>query len=628
MLNCLKFRKALDSLYFRDLGNHSEWNLIMKKKSIFKAIAISIPFVFVLIVETILRVADYGEDYHLFHKVRGDNKPDYLVMNKDLAKKYFKDNGLKSDNQSDLFLKVKTDGTFRIFVQGASTVVGFPFYRGGSFPRMLKHRLSFTFPDRNIEVINTGMTAVNSYTLLDLTDEIIKQKPDLVIIYAGHNEYYGALGVGSTISYGSHPLVIKSYLRLKKLRLFQFFENSYYKFTNTSFQKPSERTTTLMEVLAKEQSIPYNSELYLEGINQFKNNLNRILSKYKKHEIPVILSTLVSNEKDIKPFISKDIPDENEFDQALEEENPLANRIAMSNANAAFKLGRFYLKNNVDTAKKYLFLAKELDLLRFRAPEKINELIVDLSREYNTSLVDMKSVFEANSDNGIIGNELMTEHVHPTIEGQFLMADAFYEKIKELDLLINWNNYIPYEEAIRDIPVSLIDSIQGMLVISELKSSWPYNINGPISNMVTIANNNSTAYQELQIAYDVKKKIMSWEQAMSTAYNMYKSNKAYEKALDIAQSLIFEFSEQGTVYQMAGDMCMKLGDYEKAAFYFTRSNYFDQSKESVENLAIAYLKTGKINQAKSTLAKAKENGLNVTGLDELIEYTRQINEEE
>jgi len=65
---------------------------------------------------------------------------------------------------------------------------------------LLKHRLSHTFPNKNIEVINTGITAVNSYTLWDLTDDIIEQKPDLVIIYAGHNEYYGALGVGSIIT--------------------------------------------------------------------------------------------------------------------------------------------------------------------------------------------------------------------------------------------------------------------------------------------------------------------------------------------------------------------------------------------------------------------------------------------
>src|SRR5690606_30917257 len=170
----------------------------MKKQTVFKIIAVLLPLILVLLFETILRIVGYGNDYKLFHRISIENKPDYLEMNKNIAGKYFKDNGLRSDNQSDLFLKTKTDSTFRVFVQGASTVVGFPFYRAGSFPRLLKHRLAFTFPEKNIEVVNTGITAVNSYTLWDLTDAIIEQKPDLVLIYAGHNEYYGALGAGSS----------------------------------------------------------------------------------------------------------------------------------------------------------------------------------------------------------------------------------------------------------------------------------------------------------------------------------------------------------------------------------------------------------------------------------------------
>ena len=127
--------------------------------------------------ELVLRIFGYGENYQLFNRVKGENGKEYLVVNSDVSKKYFKDTEFQSDSQSDLFLRKKTDSTFRIFVQGASTAVGYPFYKGGSFPRLLKHRLSRTFPDKNIEVVNTAITAVNSYTLWDVTDKIIDQKP-------------------------------------------------------------------------------------------------------------------------------------------------------------------------------------------------------------------------------------------------------------------------------------------------------------------------------------------------------------------------------------------------------------------------------------------------------------------
>jgi lysophospholipase L1-like esterase len=592
----------------------------MRRLTIFKLISISLPLIAIIALEVILRVADYGEDYQLFHRIQLENKPDFLIMNGKMADKYFNDDELKSDNQTDLFLKEKTDNTFRVFVQGASTVVGFPFYRGGSFPRMLKQRLSLTFPDVNIEVVNTGMTAVNSYTLLDLVDEIIEQKPDLVIIYAGHNEYYGAMGVGSTISHGSHPMVVRSYLMLKEFRFFQLCENAYYKIFGSNIQKPSERTTTLMEVMAEKQRIPYQSEAYFAGINQFKANLKKILSKYDRHDIPVMLSTVVSNERDIEPFISEGIADMDQFKKVLNQEShPDPNEIAQYDAKEVYKRGTLYLKNNEATAKEYFHFAKELDLLRFRAPEKINEVIIELSDEYDVSLVDMKAIFEKHSEHGIVGDELMTEHVHPNVFGQFLMADAFYNKIKELNLLSDWTNYIPYNEALQDIPVSLIDSIQGMLVINELKNSWPYNLGGNrLRAGESIDRKNlERIYPELQMAKDIKQNAIRWNDAMSLSYNMYKNDKEYEQALKIAQALIFEYPEQGHVYQMAGDMCMKLENYQRAVFYYARYNQIDNSVESVEKLTVAYLQSNNLSSAEKTLSEAKSQGLNVRSLSEL-----------
>lgn len=588
----------------------------MKKQIGFRIVAFCLPFILLFVLEIILRISGYGNDYQLFHKVSVENKPDYLIMNKQIAGKYFKDDGLRSDNQSDLFLKTKTDSTFRVFVQGASTVVGFPFYRGGSFPRMLKHRLGLTFPDKNIEVINTGITAVNSYTLWDLTDEIIDQKPDLVIIYAGHNEYYGALGVGSSISYGSHPTIIRTYLHLKELRLFQLIENGYYKIIASNNDKPSERETTLMEVLAKEQRISYKSEVYEDGLHQFEDNLDRILAAYKKNDIPVILSTVVSNIKDITPFISDTIPNKAEFLENLGQYNGIAYDLAKDNAMAAYLVGRDYLEKNQDSAMKYLQLAKELDYLKFRAPEIINDHIVGLSEKYGNPLIDMKKVFRSHSSKLIVGNELMTEHVHPNIKGQFLMADAFYEKIKELNFLTDWSNYVDFDDAFNDIPITRIDSLQGKFVVDNLKKSWPYDI-GMSGKRPASEYLGGTSFEEL-LAQDVHKKKVTWDNAMAIAYNTYKADKEYKKALTVSESLILEYPEQGKVYQMAGTMSSKLGDFDKAVYYFSKFHYLENSKVSVEELAAALIKANALERAEEVLKSAQEQGLKVNDFDAMV----------
>lgn len=552
----------------------------MKKKILFRIIAAALPIILILLVEVVLRLFGYGEGYQLFNRVRGENGVEYLVVNPNLSKKYFKDTDFKADSQSDLFLRQKTDSTFRVFVQGASTVVGYPFYRGASFPRLLKHRLSRTFPEKNVEVVNTGITAVNSYTLWDVTDKIIDQKPDLVIIYAGHNEYYGALGVGSSASVGSHPVLVRSYLKLKNLRFFQLIENALTGLMGTGAQnKKSVTETTLMEVMAREQEIPLNSEAFTAGISQFEGNLKRILDKYERHGIPVILSTLVSNEKDVKPFISDDLDKEN-FVESIEKSKPEVHELAQKNADAAYILGQHYLERNPDSAKKYLHLAKELDLLRFRAPEKINEVIMQQAHERKLPLVDMKNIFESKVPNGILGDELVAEHVHPNVEGYFVMADAFYEKVKALNLLENWENYVTYEEAFDDIPVTQIDSLKGKLAVEILKQSWPYDLS--MSGTKPVGYNYVTQNPTFEetTAINLHNHQGQWQYLITQAYHKYNEDGEYKKALKVAQTLIFEFPEQFKVYEMAGEMCRKLGDEAYAEYYFKKSQYLKSMKAS------------------------------------------------
>ena len=59
---------------------------------------------------------------------------------------------------------------------------------------------------------------MNSFTLRDLFPGVLEQKPDLVLIYTGHNEYYGALGVGSMESLGSSREMVNFLLYLNKFK--------------------------------------------------------------------------------------------------------------------------------------------------------------------------------------------------------------------------------------------------------------------------------------------------------------------------------------------------------------------------------------------------------------------------
>jgi hypothetical protein len=75
----------------------------------------------------------------------------------------------------------------------------------GGFSRFLDQRLSILYPKKKFEIVNLGIAAINSYAIMDILEDVIDQKPDLVLIYTGHNEYYGALGAASVTSIASSP---------------------------------------------------------------------------------------------------------------------------------------------------------------------------------------------------------------------------------------------------------------------------------------------------------------------------------------------------------------------------------------------------------------------------------------
>ena len=153
----------------------------MSRTRIYQLIALAIPFVFFAMLEGGLRFFDYGSETPLFIDYPSTNKstaPQYLLPRPDVVKRYFPaDSAAPSVTiETNFFLKNKPDDALRIVVQGGSTAAGFPFGYGASIAGMLDYRLKQSFPDRTVEVINTALAAVNSYTVLDFVDEIIEQQ--------------------------------------------------------------------------------------------------------------------------------------------------------------------------------------------------------------------------------------------------------------------------------------------------------------------------------------------------------------------------------------------------------------------------------------------------------------------
>jgi hypothetical protein len=81
-------------------------------------------------------------------------------------------------------------------------------------------------------------------------------------------------------------------------------------------------------------------------------------------------------------------------------------------------------------AKEHYLRARDLDTLRFRADSKINEINRSTASSISgAELVDAEAILSQESPDGIIGNDLLYDHVHLTPRGNYLLARAAFLKI-------------------------------------------------------------------------------------------------------------------------------------------------------------------------------------------------------
>ena len=559
-------------------------NLGRNKTVVFLAITILMPFFFLFLLEVGLRFFGYGHDLGLF--VEDEKNKEYLVMNPHASKRYFATEENATIGAFESFRKHKSPETFRIFVLGESTTLGYPYMNNASFHRFLLYRLMHSFPDKEFEIINLSLTAVNSYTVLGFAKELGAYEPDAVMIYCGQNEYYGTLGVGSTSRLGNNRFLIQTLLRLRSLRLVQLLGNGLSDIKKSLTGQQVNTRETLMKRMAAKQEIPINSDMYNQGIHQFDTNMKAVCEVLSKQKIPCFISNLVSNEKDLKPFSSS------------KTDTSVSSEIQYSLAEKAYKNEKF------ERAKKLYVKAKDFDMLRFRAPEAMNQVIENLPHTYPAVyLVDTKKIFEENSSHGILGNETLLEHVHPNIFGYGLMSEAFYQSIKQHQLIVQTGkDEISLDQLLREMPITKVDSLKGTFEISILKESWPFN------QKRTFDTGKLTSFEE-KMAMDLLNHKMTWNEAMPKLMNFYLSQKEYINATKVAESTALQFSNDATFMSYAGKFCMNLHRYQKAKVYFQHAFKLLPSMETAQNIAILYLKTDEPAKALGYLNYLVQNNL-------------------
>lgn len=452
---------------------------------VFWAITLLFPFLLLALVELSLIAAGYNADaQEAFVEYKGD--PRYMVFNHEFVPRYFP--SFVPNTEPTPFRKEKKQNTFRVFVFGGSSALGFPYNFYYSFSNQLEQKLLLNTNGLNVEVINLGMTAVNSYVIRDLSKRVIGYDPDAVIIYAGHNEFYGSFGAGTTQFSLLNSIYLKRVvLWLKNFRLYQFIEQSL-----SSPAPETQKRGTLMSKVIKDSQIERNDEVYKAGIDQFQKNISSTAGWFTDKNIPVYIGTLASNLKDQPPLGDN------------------SGSIEMySEAEELFAAG------DTLNALKFYESAKEADGIRFRAPEEINDVIRQISAEEGVHLVNTRAMLRSASKSGIEDASLFIDHLHPNAAAHRLMADLFMEHMTKLDKVKK-----NVDRNLFDVPpnISQFESTYANTVISRLLAGYPFQ-------------KDLTPEQEMEIFNTTYQKYLSRSYTDSLAAYTAKNNRFVPEAL-------------------------------------------------------------------------------------------------
>ena len=402
-------------------------------------VAVAAPILFFCALEGALRLAGYGKPTELFIP---DVKPGFYRTNPNFTAPFIPPSfGIQPLNFR--IRRHKAPGSVRVFVLGESAAQGMPEPDFG-FAAQLGAQLRARYPGKALEVVNLGITAINSHVVYRAARQAADFEPDLLVIYMGNNEVVGPYGPGCAYLSASPPLwFIRASVLVRGTRTGQLLADLLGRLVPSGSRARDWRG---METFSDDSV--RGEDPRLEAVyRNFSANLQDIVALAGRAGIKTVLSTVVANLKDNAPFISMhraglspgekrswkaafdsgavawDLGDPRSAVYGFEE----ALRIDPEFAETHFWLGRLAeALGEPEIARRSYLDALHWDALRFRPDPRINEIIRQVAQGAGGSVALVDAARAMGSDRGspppLAGHEILFDHVHFNWAGNFQMA--------------------------------------------------------------------------------------------------------------------------------------------------------------------------------------------------------------
>ncbi|HMK38936.1 MAG TPA: hypothetical protein VK569_06320, partial [Bacteroidota bacterium] len=207
-----------------------------------------------------------------------------LQVNRAYLERYFPANAPMVPELKPSLIRARKDrGVFRVFCLGESSMFGTPYEISATIPALVRKQLRHLCPSTEVEVVNFGASAINSNVIADLAPPLAGLAPDVVLVYLGHNEFYGPDGVGAPWIEKKLPFLTELKYRSRGLRTVRLAQRALSSFG----RRPQDEELNLMKQVSRGATVESGSAEESRVLDRFARNLRRILATFRERGIPV-----------------------------------------------------------------------------------------------------------------------------------------------------------------------------------------------------------------------------------------------------------------------------------------------------------------------------------------------------
>jgi len=239
---------------------------------------------------------------------------------------------------------------------------------------------------------------------------------------------------------------------------------------------------------------------------------------------------------------------------------------AKVNAGAYYWAGRAFLrKGETGEARRCLVRSKDDDLLKFRAPSEINEVIRRVAGSTGCPCVPADSLFTAASPEGVPGESLFWEHLHPTLSGYYLLASGYLRSMHTLSAR-SGPFTVPLPQDPDSLSIAWIELAYADLSIQHLTGRWPF-IEYHRSPAV-IDRADPVAMRIVKNVYDRQ---TSWNEGCYQSATFFWSHGDLRRARTTYEAMLEEYPYSYYTNYLLGSLLSTSGDRGAAVRYYRRS---------------------------------------------------------